>query len=848
MRLSRNRPIILFSLASFLLAVWVGHHTTRLETAASDGAIVLRYYLNRNVLGAIRPYRRPGCVQLYGESEGMPAAAANEPWQGSPLISDEICLIGIDTPSLQATGRYGSGQWVVRTPFLQMTEVLQEAFRPSVVAWDIVFHSVTENETAAQGSEAFSPESIENMVALLENAMAHGLGGESYKTLLLMAQFAADLSEYRLASAFAELSHGSISGRKGIPVIAAFVFRGIHDAAVPSWRADDVAGSAASGRRSGKSIPYLTDVAIPSAQVTNVPYDYPYAHNARLPSLSLRDYISLGFINVDRDQDGVIRRAPVILGFQYADPETGEAKQLFVPSFFLLSVLYHWQLTPRQVDVEFGDEVRVYRRDGKVVRIPIDAKGNMRLNMVGKTEDFPSVSLWCFLRAGAAELHGGDAGADGSLRNLRKTVADTVNKRIAMVGLTAEGTTDIGPTALSPDTPYVQVHLSAANSILTDRFLGSSTVADAVFLALLFLLYTTVCCSGSLGRFSWGTVASLLLAVSVYYGAVHFHLGLLPATIPAVYLGTAYISVLLFRYFAQERSRREIRQMFSKMVSADVLRYVEERSKQAVLSGQRAEATVMFSDLANFTRAAETMAPERLSELLNSYFAEMADIIMAHGGYVDKFEGDAIMAEWGVPYPRADHAVAACLAALEQRDRLVELREKWAKRFGVELQARFGLSSGLVAAGNMGSAERFQYTVIGSVVNIAARLEPANKDYGTSIIISESTYRAASDLVEARLLDRIVVAGSTEPVAAYELLCKKGGLGRESRQLVRHYEQALEYYWARRWSLAEASVGQALFAVPGDGPASRLLERIRYLAKNPPPESWRGEFIQSEKL
>jgi len=303
----------------------------------------------------------------------------------------------------------------------------------------------------------------------------------------------------------------------------------------------------------------------------------------------------------------------------------------------------------------------------------------------------------------------------------------------------------------------------------------------------------------------------------------------------------------MIKFWQEELQKKRVRDMFGTMVSQDVLHYLENNPESFSLSGQKAEATMFFADVAGFTTISESLEPEKLSELLNQYLSPMTEIIMNHGGYVDKYEGDLIMAEWGVPYAMADHATQACLAAIEQQEKLNELRPILKKEFGHDLYARMGINSGSVTAGNMGSDKRFQYTVMGDAVNQAARFEPTNKDYGTTIIMGETTYLQAKDAIEARLLDLIIVKGKTQPIKIYELLARKGSLSQTKQDVVRFYNQALELHWARRWDDAIESVEKALALDADDGPSSKLKERVAWYKDNPPAESWAGEYVRTTK-
>ena len=256
---------------------------------------------------------------------------------------------------------------------------------------------------------------------------------------------------------------------------------------------------------------------------------------------------------------------------------------------------------------------------------------------------------------------------------------------------------------------------------------------------------------------------------------------------------------------------------------------------------------MMFSDVAGFTSISEDLSAEKLVLLLNEYLTPMTEIILNHRGYVDKYEGDAIMAEWGVPYANERHASLACFAALDQQKKLAEIRDDLEQRYGHRLTVRMGINSGRVSAGNMGSERQMQYTVMGDAVNQAARFEPACKDYGINIMMGESTYELAKDDIEGRLLDKIIVKGKTVAIKIYELVARKGELDEKDLEALRLYEEALKIHWDRKFDEALQKLDAVLEILPQDGPALALKTRIDAYLENPPPEDWSGEYIRTSK-
>ena len=766
-------------------------------------------------------------------------------------ISDDLCLIGIDEPTLTRFGKFGSGSWAVRAPFSRLLPVIQD-YVPSVLAFDILFRPA--GEEASYAADASEKRTRQQLFAALRAWESPEAPPPDDRLLLLITQFAAAQAEYNLAGLFSELANPPSPEKKPVPIIAAFTFEGIDPTRrTRPWSPGDVVGLDENGpsEEHGAAIPYLRDLAIPEANLRHVPARYPYAVNAVLPAPAIRNSVLHGFINVPRDADGLIRRVPLVLGFAYRNPVTGVTKHAFVPSFALLAVLQHLRLSPADVAVDFGHCLTIRRGSGQAIRVPVDSAGRLYLNYHGRITDFRTVSMLQFLSIGEHDL----AAREGLVRlspgeqSVVQRARNLVRDRLTIVGLTATGTTDIGPCPVDPNTPYVHVHLTAASNILTGRCLTPmSWPGQLLLLAGLFMVYTLVVQGCGIRVLVPVTLAVLAVYAAAAFLLVYADLLIIPVVAPAAYLGGTFGAVLIFRYSTEERAKHRIRKMFSTMVSGEVLRYMEEHPESFSLAGRRVEASVMFSDLAGFTSISERISPEEVTAILNRYFDAMTEIIIASGGYLDKFEGDAIMAAWGVPYPLPNHARNACLAVLEQARALARLRPEIRQRYGIELRARFGLDTGLVIAGNMGSAKRFQYTVVGETANQAARLEPVNKDYGTEIIIGEGVYAAVRDVVRVRLLDKLVVAGMTRPICIYELLGRSDEpLDPVRQEMTALYEAALRRIWERQWDEAEALLRRALAAVPEERASLLLLERVAIYRRTPPPAAWRGEVLRASK-
>lgn len=395
-------------------------------------------------------------------------------------------------------------------------------------------------------------------------------------------------------------------------------------------------------------------------------------------------------------------------------------------------------------------------------------------------------------------------------------------------------------------TPGVFIHAMIANEFLTGRHVTrigrpAEQGIAAAFLAIGLLL-------AWLAPPGVGMVAFVLLLLG-YAGSCFlvFRASLLwlPLASPLLAGSGAAIPSLALRLMVSERKQATIKKMFSAYVSREVLAYVTAHPDLLKLEGEKREATVFFSDLKGFTTISETMPPERLSQIMNDYLTPMTEIIMSEKGYVDKYIGDAIMAVFGVPMPDPDHAVNGCRAAVRQRDRLTLLAAELEKTAGVRISARMGLNTGPLSAGNMGSRDRYQYTVMGDTVNQASRFEGANKIFGSRIMIGEGTWQAARDRIVARLLSHLTVKGKTQAVVVYELLEMREGLPADRLETLTRFaaefEAALQAFLDGKVEQARTLFQEFLARHPEDGPAAFYAEQCAELLQTGIPQGFHGQ-------
>ena len=308
---------------------------------------------------------------------------------------------------------------------------------------------------------------------------------------------------------------------------------------------------------------------------------------------------------------------------------------------------------------------------------------------------------------------------------------------------------------------------------------------------------------------------------------------------------------LAFNRMVEElRSRERIKDTFGKFVDPRIVtRLIGSGAEQA----ERRTLTIFFSDIKDFSGISEQLTASAVVNLLNSYFGTVADVIHAHHGFIDKYIGDAVMAFWVSPFSAGDdHASDACLAALAQQEAITLLRAQLPEITGMrrnppKLTIRMGIATGEGVVGTIGSDAARSYTVIGDTVNLALRLESINKLYGTSFIISEETYRMAQQVVEARELDLITVAGKTEPVRIYEAMGRVGELAPEQIQLRELFANGLANYRRQDWDEAQRCFESCLLQDTEDGPSRLFVDRVCQLRSNPPVADWDGVWHFSEK-
>jgi adenylate cyclase len=559
------------------------------------------------------------------------------------------------------------------------------------------------------------------------------------------------------------------------------------------------------------SIPVKNDSGQdPVSYLSSIPPIQILAENAR----------ALGNVATIPDPDGIYRRIPVV--FPY--------RERWVPSLGL--AVFHL-LRGRETAVLEKNSLRL-----QDFSLPLDSRQNFLLFYYSPGKDFRRLSAFNVIQSSLALQEG------------RKPIysPETLRDKMVFVGFTAPGLFDLKPTPVSSVTPGMSVHATLLANLLHRDF--RVRISPSLSLGLALVLALAMSITVLLVPGLW----QLPLLLLAYGGGLAFlvfisfrHSLWMDGVLLASSLGLSFAMSSVFSYATEGRQKRQIKQAFSHYMSDLLVQDLLKHPEKLRLGGEKRVLTVFFSDLAGFTSMSEKLTPEEVVTLLNRYLTAMTDIILASGGIIDKYEGDAIMAFWGAPIPQEDHAARGCLAALENQARLAELREEFIRIGLPPVFARIGINTGEMIIGNLGSSQRFDFTVIGDSVNLASRLEGAGKEYGTAILISEETYRHAQAAVEVRELDLLQVKGKQLPVRIYELVAKKGGLGPGQKRAYELFAEALALYRKQEWEEASRRLQQVLELNPEDGPAKTFIRRCQSYKANPPGPGWDGVYRLTTK-
>ena len=535
---------------------------------------------------------------------------------------------------------------------------------------------------------------------------------------------------------------------------------------------------------------------------------------------------ALGVTNVQTDRDGVLRHVQLFHEYQgktYANlpvrgwlTETGA-----IPS---------WRNGTYQV----GDR-----------RIPVDDDGEYLINWYGAGGPdgvFRYVPISAVIQTASALRYGGEPSLNPEM----------FRDKYVFLGASAAGLKDLKPTPFTGISAYPGMEIWATVlSNLTQgdfvrvlpwwvNFLNTLLVSFLAFIIFtrFQLRYSNLMMVGILG-YVFGVAVLVWVMSRAWIGMI----------VPTIGLVLSYITIATLSFVVEGRSKLEIRKVFSRYVHPDVIQNLLKDPELVEMGGDEIYATVLFSDIYNFTTFSEGKSAPDLVQYLNEYFDKLTSFVLDHNGLLDKYTGDGIMALFGAPVSRDDHAVLACQAALAHRDfseQFQQTTEDLSPAATFHLNTRIGLNSGYIVAGNIGSERRTDYTAIGDDVNLAARLEGVNKIFKTKIIIGESTYNLVSDKFICRELDMLRVKGKTEPVKIYELIDYQSKASGYNLNLIYKYHEGLYEYRRGNWKDAIHIFGELANTRFSDSPSLTMYERSKILQKKK-IKDWDGIFTLHSK-
>jgi adenylate cyclase len=463
------------------------------------------------------------------------------------------------------------------------------------------------------------------------------------------------------------------------------------------------------------------------------------------------------------------------------------------------------------------------------------------------------------------------------LEEIDRRFREILPGKFCIAGRVDTGTTDIGVNPFHEQYVNVGTHGVVLDTIQRESFIIPLDRIWSLLLAFLFAPVLIVLLSSlkPLLRFIIGFFGAVILfAVSLLLLSV-FGIFLDPL-VPGLSLFAAVIIREVVAFMNSEQEKQFIRKALSTYTSPAVADVIIQNPSLFTLGGDRRNMTAIFTDIRSFSTVSEALKnpetgeadPKRLVNLLNVYLTRMSDIVLDNQGTIDKYEGDAIIAFFGAPLPMEDHAFLACRSAITMRKAEVAFNREARERELIDdavLQAlvnkgiiktkddpspimtRIGINTGSMVVGNMGTENKMNYTIMGNAVNLAARLEGVNKQYGTVILTSGNTIRETGDKILNRRLDRVRVVGITEPVWLHELVDLREDASEAETEMVRLFQEALDIFEARDWTAAKENFLKVLNLAPEDNPSAIYLDRCEKFRQTPPAHDWDGVFNLNEK-
>ena len=556
---------------------------------------------------------------------------------------------------------------------------------------------------------------------------------------------------------------------------------------------------------------------------------------ATLPVAPVREQSFFGFANDEPSQVDYIRHTiPLVIRLD---------DQVY-PSLALQTLCEMLGADANKVEVNVGKNVVLKGLSGKTYTVPIDERGEYVINY-RHNGSFRSLSLGLLVAFVERQLQKGTS----------LPPECNIEKKTLVIGESATGLTDLGPTPVQASSPLVYTHLNVINNVLQNDYLGFVPWYWVVIGWSLVTWPTLL----RLKEAPVGEAVIMPIVVVVLYNVLAFGIfWLWSLQIALTWPVISYVAVnfggVVLRWREERRGRQQLKQLFSSMLSPEVLNHLLDHPENVKLGGSERPVTILFSDIRDYTKFSEGLSAAEVVRQLNVYFERMVACVQECRGTFHKYIGDAIMAAWGDiaatslgPEQDARNAVRS---ALMMRRRLRELNEEREAENLMPLRFGIGLNQGIgVLVGMIGASSRMEFTVMGDAVNTASRLEGLTKEFKTDLVVSESVRLLIGDDFLCRRLGLIVVKGKTEPTVVYEVVAEKSNMGqsRMTAEGVARYEEAFDHFLARRFTEAEAGFLAYEKDYPDDYCTKSYLKASREFSAKPPPPEWDGRIVMETK-
>jgi adenylate cyclase len=580
-----------------------------------------------------------------------------------------------------------------------------------------------------------------------------------------------------------------------------------------------------SNEEDAKEIAAIPAPVLPAGQFRGrpIPFIAYKGYGGNLPEFQ-KNAASGGHFNMVPDDDGIVRRVPMIVEFKGAYYES-------LSLAVMRTLMGFPNVVPGYPEERFAFASRGYQglewlelNKGNIsLRIPVDKSVATLVPFRGDRGSFKYISI-------------ADVLAD-------RVPLEDLKGKVALVGTSAQGLLDLRATPVNKVYPGVEVHANMIAGMLNNDLkqrpayvVGAEflmvLIAGAVMALLLPLLNPL--------KATLTTVLVLFLVLGINLAVWHFGNLVLPLASVLLLVIALFALNMSYGYFVESRSKRQFTELFGQYVPPELVDKMSENPEGYSMEGKKADLTVLFSDVRGFTTISESLEAKDLSALMNEYLTALSNVIRNDNqGTLDKYIGDAIMAFWGAPVEQPDHARRAVKAAMAMQEKMLDMQPGFREKYGQDVRIGIGLSSGPMQVGDMGSDVRRAYTVMGDKVNLGARLEGLTKQYGVGILVAELTKNAVLDVV-FREIDRVRVKGKDEPVAIFEPVGEEGKVGKAELDEIKLWNQVLKLYRSQDWDQAELQLFNLKKLAPDRYLYELYAERVAEYRKNPPGEGWDG--------